>query len=176
MRINIITGLYLLLSNTIMIDHAKAQEAPKLEFFCELNVKVENAMVVGEVARGVRRIIPIVGGTVKGPSIKGEILNHGADWQVVRKDGVAELEALYQFKTDDGAVIFIRNMAIRAASPEVAAKIARGEQVDASQYYFRGTPKFEAPPGKYAWVNDSIFICTGERNPDFVVIKVWKVL
>lgn len=155
---------------------AFAQEPPKLEFFCELKVKVDPALEVGEVPRGVRRIIPIVGGTVEGPSIHGEILNSGADWQIVRKDGVTELEALYQFKTDEGTIIFIKNLAIRVASPEVAAKIARGEQVDPGQYYFRGTPRFEAPKGKYGWINDAIFVATGERNPGLVIIRVWRVL
>lgn len=56
----------------------------------------------------------------------------GADWQVVRKDGVAELEAHYQFKTDDGTVIYIKNIGVRVATPEVAAKIANGEKIDAS--------------------------------------------
>jgi len=155
---------------------AYAQDAPRLEFFCTLNVKLDPPLVVGETAHGTRRIIPIIGGTVEGPLIKGQIIKGGADWQVVRKDGVSELEAHYQFKTVDGAIIYIKNVGVRVASPEVAAKIARGEHVDASQYYFRGVPAFEAPPGKYAWINDSIFICTGERLRDAVVLRVWKVL
>jgi len=155
---------------------AYSQDAPRLEFFCTLNVKLDPPLVVGETAHGTRRIIPIIGGTVEGPLIKGEIIKGGADWQVVRKDGVSELEAHYQFKTDDGSIIYIKNVGIRVASPEVAAKIARGEHVDGSQYYFRAVPAFEAPPGKYAWINDSIFICTGERLRDSVVLRVWKVL
>jgi hypothetical protein len=95
---------------------------------------------------------------------------------VVRKDGVAELEAHYQFRTDDGVIIYIKNVGVRTASPEVAAKIARGEHVDTGQYYFRAAPKFEAPAGKYGWINDSIFICTGERLSDSVILRVWKAL
>ena len=153
-----------------------AQDVPRLEFFCELNVTLDPAVVVGDTPHGTRRIIPITGGIVKGPNIKGEILKGGADWQIVRRDGVAELEAHYQFKTDDGTVIYIKNVGIRSATPDVAAKIANGESVDASQYYFRTTPRFEAPAGKYAWVNDTLFICTGERNANSVVLKVWRVM
>jgi hypothetical protein len=65
---------------------------------------------------------------------------------------------------------------LRVATPEVAARIGRGEKVNPSEYYFRAIPKFEAPVGKYEWMNNSIFLCTGERNPDNVVIKVWKLL
>jgi hypothetical protein len=86
-------------------------------------------MVVGETPHGLRRIIPIIGGTVEGTNLKGEILNGGADWQIIRKDGVAELEAHYQIKTDDGVIIYIKNTGLRVATPEVATRIGRGEQV-----------------------------------------------
>lgn len=158
---------------------AKSQttiEAPKLEYVCELKVKLKPAIVIGETPKGLRRIIPITGGSFEGPAMKGEILDGGADWQFVRKDGVAELEAHYQIKTDDGVIIYIKNVGIRAATPEVAARIGRGEKVDPSEYYFRAVPKFEAPAGKYEWMNNAIFICTAERNPDNVSIKVWRVL
>jgi Protein of unknown function (DUF3237) len=160
----------------MMHAETRAQVAPGLEYFCTLQVKLDPALVVGETPHGMRRIIPIIGGTVNGPAIKGEILKGGADWQVVRKDGVAELEAHYQFKTDDGVLIYIKNIGLRVASPEVAARIGAGEKVDPSQYYFRAVPKFEAPAGKYQWINNTIFICTGERLPDAVQIHVWRVL
>lgn len=158
------------------MNAAYSQETPKLEYFCELKVQLDPALIVGETAHGIRRIIPIVGGTVNGPAIKGEILQGGADWQMLRKDGVMELEAHYQFKTDDGVLIYIKNTGLRVASPEVAAKLSKGEKVDAGQYYFRAVPKFEAPLGKYGWINNTIFICTGERLSDSVIIRVWKLL
>ena len=151
-------------------------ESPSLEFVCELKVKISSPYIVGETPHGLRRIIPIVGGTFEGPKMKGEILNGGADWQIVRKDGVAELEAHYQLKTDDGVIIYIKNVGLRVATPEVAARIGRGEPVSPSEYYFRTVPKFEAPQGKYEWLNHAIFICKGIRNPDHVVVQVWKVL
>lgn len=153
-----------------------AAEAPKLEYVCTLKVLIKPALVVGETPKGMRRIIPIMGGSFEGPKMKGEVLDGGADWQIVRKDGVAELEAHYQIKTDDGVIIYIKNLGLRVATPEVAAKIGRGESVSPTEYYFRAVPKFEAPAGKYDWMNNAIFICTGERNPDSVLIKVWRVL
>lgn len=157
--------------------NATAQKAPELEFVCELHVQLEPPMVVGETAHGTRRIIPIVGGSVKGPNVKGTILKGGADWQVLRKDGNTELEAHYQFTTDDGVLIYIKNVGVRLASPEVAQKLAKGEAVPSDQYYFRAVPKFEAPiNSKYAFLNDAIFVCTGERLPGAVHLKVWKLL
>ncbi|HEX6891040.1 MAG TPA: DUF3237 domain-containing protein [Chryseolinea sp.] len=152
------------------------QDAPRLEFFCELNVTLAPPIVVGETSHGTRRIINITGGQVTGPTIKGEILDGGADWQVLRKDGVTELEAHYQFRTDDGAIVYIKNIGLRVATPDIAARLAKGENVDPGSYYFRTLPRFEAPAGKYEWINDTIFICTGERTANSVVLKVWRVM
>jgi hypothetical protein len=165
----------LLVLNSVLLSAQTKPEAPGLEFLCELKIKLNPAMIVGETPHGLRRIIPIIGGTVSGPTIKGEILSGGSDWQIVRKDGVAELEAHYQFKTEDGVLIYIKNIGLRVASPEVAAKIGKGEFVDPKEYYFRAVPKFEAPLGKYHYLNNAIFICKGIRNPDNVVIEVWQV-
>ena len=160
-----------------MINTAMAQlNSPKSEYVCTIDVLIDPTLVVGESVHGVRRIIPIIGGTIEGPNIKGTILNGGADWQNIRKDGVAEIEARYQFKTDDGSLIYIKNAGMRIASPEIAAKIASGELVEPSLYYFRTVLQFEAPIGKYDWLNKAIFICTAERKAKSVRIYVWKLL
>ncbi|MDZ7899777.1 MAG: DUF3237 domain-containing protein [Arcicella sp.] len=168
--------LFLLLSFSMNIYAQKTPQAPDLEFVCELKIKLKAPFIVGDTPHGLRRIILIVGGTFEGPKMKGEVLDGGADWQIVRKDGVSELEAHYQIKTDDGVIIYIKNIGLRVATPEVTARIGRGEQVNPSEYYFRAMPKFEAPAGKYEWMNNSIFICKGIRNPDNVTIQVWKVM
>ena len=153
-----------------------AQDAPGLSFFCEFKLQLDPPLVVGETAHGIRKIIPIVGGSISGPSIKGEIIKGGADWQILRKDGVMEIEAHFQFKTDDGIIIYVKNTGLRVATPEIALKISKGELVSQDQYYFRAIPKFEAPIGKYGWINDAIFVCTGERLPNAVLIRIWKLL
>lgn len=150
-------------------------QAPALAFVCELKIALKQPLIIGDTPHGLRRIIPIMGGTVEGPSMRGEVLDGGADWQVVRKDGVAELEAHYQIKTDDGVIIYLKNTGLRVASPEVAARIGKGEQVSPSEYYMRTTLKFDAPMGKYAWLNNAIFVCTGQRNPNNVAIQVWHL-
>jgi hypothetical protein len=170
----ILTLLYTLL--IAMISQAQnIPPTPGLEYVCELRVTLDPPLTVGQTPKGLRRIIPITGGTVTGPSLNGTIFNGGADWQFIRKDGVAELEAHYQFKTDDGVIIYIKNEGIRVATPEVAARIAKGEPVPASEYYFRARPQFEAPEGKYYWMNNALFICQGVKNPDDVSIFVWRV-
>ncbi len=46
---------------------------------------------LGNTPYGERRIINIHGGTVEGPKLKGKVLPGGADWQIVRADGVVHL-------------------------------------------------------------------------------------
>jgi Protein of unknown function (DUF3237) len=162
-----------------LLNHSLAQHnppAPGLEYICELKVKLDPAIVVGQTPKGLRRIIPITGGTMDGPQIKGEILPGGADWQYIRPDGTVELEAHYQIRTSDSVIIYITNTGIRVATPEITAKMAKGEYVPAAEYYFRTTPKFESPAGKYYWMNNALFISSGIRNPGDVSIQVWKVL
>lgn len=151
-------------------------KTPELEFVFELRVMLKPPIVVGQTPKGLRRVIPISGGTVRGPQFNATILEGGADWQFIRDDGVVVLEAHYQFQTDDGVIIYIKNQGIRVASPEITEKMANGEAVADSEYYFATVPTFEAPQGKYYWLNNAIFVCKARRNPNDVSVFVWKVL
>jgi hypothetical protein len=149
---------------------------PILDFALELRVDVGPPLEVGSLSCGMRRTIPILGGVFTGPRIAGCILPGGADWQFTDPDGLTELEAHYIIETDDGVRIEVRNKGIRCGSPEVLARIASGESVPPEHYYFRTTPRFYPPKGKYDWLNQSIFVGTCERYSDLVVVGVWKLL
>jgi len=72
---------------------------PELLHVADLSVEVGDPIETGEPAAGVRRMIPILGGTVAGPRLTGRILPGGADFQLSRNDGVTELEARYVILT-----------------------------------------------------------------------------
>jgi Protein of unknown function (DUF3237) len=148
---------------------------PELTFAIELRVQVGAPMDVGPIPGGRRRIVPILGGTFEGPGLKGRVLAGGADWQIVRADGLGELDTRYTLETDDGKLIYVQNVGIRHASPEVTAKLMAGEVVDPSLVYFRTVPKFETSAPELAWLMRSIFVGTGERYPADVVIRFWKL-
>lgn len=149
--------------------------APRLTFVMELQVHVDPAVEIGAVGHGRRRIVPIRGGTFEGPRLRGEVLDGGADWQIVREDGLAELDTRYTLRTDGGELIYIRNAGMRHAAPQVAAKLLAGEAVDPTLVYFRTVPVFETAAPALAWLTRAIFVGDGERHPDRVVIRVWKV-
>lgn len=149
--------------------------APRLEMLCHLAVKVAAPQLIGAVLTGERRIIPIIGGRFEGPQMRGEILPGGADWQIVAADGTALLEARYTLRTDDGALIYVRNTGVRHGPPEVLAAIARGEQVDPAKYYFRAAPTFETGERKYAWLNRLLAVCSGVRTKEEVLLDFYEV-
>ena len=149
---------------------------PKLEFAFEAVITLDSVQDLGITTYGKRRIIPITGGTFEGPNMKGTIVAGGADWQTVRTDGTADLEARYTLKTDDNALIYIQNKGIRIGKPEVLARLAKGEKVNPSEYYMRTTATFEVAEGKYSWLTKSVVVATGMRNAKSVVIRFYKVL
>ncbi|HEY6341957.1 MAG TPA: DUF3237 domain-containing protein [Bryobacteraceae bacterium] len=149
---------------------------PDLEFIYEANARLGAPISIGATPDGARRIIPIIGGAVEGPLIRGELIGGGADWQLTRPDGVTVVDATYALKTEDGTIIQIRNRGLRHGPPEVMAALARGEEVDPSAYYFRSAPEFVAPEGRYEWLNRSIFVCAGARYSQSIKLWVWRVI
>lgn len=148
---------------------------PALEPVAEFTVQLSPPHEQGPCPDGTRRIIPIVGGTVAGPRLNGHILDLGADWQTVLANGVAELDARYALQTDDGAVIQIESKGIRDASPEVAARIASGEQVPTGEYYMRTAIRLTTGHPAYTWVNRSLFLATGGKVGAVVRLQVFRV-
>ena len=162
----------------IVTEQASGQAAarpPALTLVMTLRVQVGAPMELGEVAGGRRRIVPILGGSFEGPAIRGKVLAGGADWQMVRADGLAELDTRYALQTDAGQIIYIQNAGIRHASPEATKKLLAGEPVDPSQVYFKTVPRFETAAPELRRLTRAIFIGTGERYPAEVVIHVWRV-
>jgi hypothetical protein len=130
---------------------------------------------LGEAPLGRRRIVPITGGRFRGERLAGRVLPGGADWQIVRGDGVSQLEARYTLETDDGALIYVRNVGLRHGPPEVLARLAAGEPVDPSRYYMRTTPAFETGAERYRWLNRIVCLATGARRAAAVELEVFEV-
>jgi hypothetical protein len=151
-------------------------KAIQQEFAFELRVKVDAITELGQTVKGLRRVIPIMGGTFEGPSIRGDVVPGGYDWQIGRSDGVTELEARYVLRTHDGTLITIVNHGLRHGSPQVMQRLARGETVDPSEYYFRSIPIFETADAQYEWLTKSVFIATGSRQANQVIIQVFRLV
>jgi Protein of unknown function (DUF3237) len=130
---------------------------------------------LGETPLGRRRIIAITGGSFRGEKLTGRVLPGGADWQIVRSDGVSELEARYTLETTDRALIYVRNRGFRHGPADILAKLAAGEPVDPSLYYMRTTPLFETGAPRYQWLNRIVCVASGARRAATVELDVYEV-
>jgi hypothetical protein len=152
------------------------EPALQTRYVFTITAHIGSATSAGEIGSGVRRIIPITGGEVKGKDINGKVCPFGADFQIIRPNQLIELEAKYAIETDDGAVIYVDNKGIRFGPVELLKKLNRGEVVDPKLIYFRTVPKFETGSEKYRWLMESLFIGSAARHADRVVIDVHQVL
>lgn len=149
---------------------------PRLEHVCDLAVEIAAPVEVGQTAMGLRRMIPIIGGTLRGPTMNGRVLAGGADFQLIVAEGTqSHLDARYVLELDDGTRVWVQNTALRVASPEDSARIRRGEPVNPARVYFRCQPRFEVAAPQWAWLADHQFVGTGVRLPDAVHLSFFKV-
>jgi hypothetical protein len=149
---------------------------PELRFAFEIAADVQPPLDLGQTQAGHRRVIPIGGGLVSGPRLQGRILPGGADWQILRPDGAADLDARYTIQADDGALISAVSRGVRHGPPEVLARLNRGERVDPASYYFRTAGTFETSAPQYMWLTRALVVGAGERYPDKVVIRFWELM
>lgn len=138
-------------------------------------VKLLPPIEYGVTAGVKKRLIPIAGGTFNGERIKGTVLPGGGDWQDVATDGSASIFARYSLRTHDGTIVGVINPGIRNGPPDVLMRLALGEPVDPSSYYFRTTPTFAVEDGPYEWLRKSLFICSGVRRSESVEIVCYSV-
>ena len=150
--------------------------APALRFAFAIKAKVAPIQDLGQTARGHRRIIDILGGEVQGPRLSGEILPGGADWQVMARDGALDIEAHYTIESDAGALIEVDSRGLRHGPPDVLARLARGEDVDPSLYYFRTVMRFATGHPSAGWLNRILALAKGAREKNTVKLDVYEVM
>jgi len=115
-----------------------------------LHILVGPMEVLGPCNDGMRQNYPIIGGSFSGKGLRGTVIGSGADIAVLRADGVSEIDALYRIRTDDGVLIIVHNRGLYQEASD--SPVGRA--------YLRTAPRFVAPRGPYAWLNESIFIGT----------------
>lgn len=150
--------------------------APALRFAFAIKARIAPIQDLGQTARGHRRIVDILGGEVEGPRLTGEIMPGGADWQIVRPDGTIEVVARYTIRSRAGALVYVQNEGLRVASPDVLARMSKGELVPFDSYYFRTTPRFETAEPSLKWLERATFVGVAARTPDRVAIGFHEVL
>jgi hypothetical protein len=140
-----------------------------------IHAELADILQFGATPIGERRVINILGGTVTG-KLTGKILPGGADWQFIRADGAAHVEARYTIQSDSGALILVDSEGVRHGPPDVLARLMSGEAVDPSLYYFRTCMRFETGDKALGWLNRIIAIARGQREKNAVRLDVFEVV
>jgi hypothetical protein len=148
----------------------------ELLFDLKLDLDRNNTQDLGATPHGHRRIVPVIGGSFSGPKLKGEVLHGGGDWLLVRLDGAREMDARITLCTDDKEFIYMTYRGVDTGSPDVARRLASGEIVDPSEYYFRIQPFFETGSSKYGWLNQIVSVGFGKRAGTALGYTVYTVL
>lgn len=157
------------------VTNANTIPPPGLSHIADLSADVAAPIEIGTSAVGRRRVIPILGGRITGSRLNGRVLPGANDYQIIRADGVLDLQARYVIETEDGALIYVENTGMREGPVDVLARQAAGEWVDPSLVYFRTVPRFETAAPAYQWLMRRIFVCAGARFPNEVRVAFYEV-
>lgn len=152
------------------------QIALKFEFLMSLAVDVGEIVSMGQAPLGERRVVSIDGGTFDGPGMRGEVLPGGNDWQILRADGVLDIDANYVLKEEGGGLVRVISQGYRYGPPEVIAAMARGEDLDPSSYFFRSILRFETGAPYLDSLNRTIAVATAERKERQVLLNAYRLL
>jgi Protein of unknown function (DUF3237) len=149
---------------------------PRLTKIYRLEATLGDPLDLGETPSGHRRIVPLTGGTFRGPELRGKLLpGASADWQILLPDGTALGDIRYTLQTERGDTLYVQSQGIRHGSAEVLARLGSGEDVDASAYTFRTSTKIESAAADLDWLNKGVFISVAGRQPGAVVYEVYLV-
>jgi hypothetical protein len=139
-------------------------------------IEVKPPSIVGATPGHDRRIGEIAGGRFEGERLRGKILSGGSDWQSLRADGATTLNVRLVMQAEDGDLIAMTYLGVRHGPKEVLDRIARGENVNPSEYYMRATPYFETASQNYGWLNRVVSVAYGHRVAGGAIYQVFEIL
>ena len=149
------------------------QITPEFEFWAQLDPPGD----IGAGPLGQRILFPVVGGEVTGDRLRGEVLGGGGDWVLVGPDGFGRIDVRLQFKTGDGALIYVQYHGLLEINQIAGQAMATAAGTRYEDQYFRTTPRLETGDSRYAWVNQSVVVARGRLLDGLrVEYQVYRVL
>jgi len=164
--------------NTDPLSALVPRELTELRYrpLIDFQIEVKPPSIIGATPGYDRRIGEIAGGRFEGERLSGSILSGGSDWQSLRADGATTINVRLVLQTNDGALIAMRYFGVRHGPKEVLDRIARGENVNPSEYYMRVTARFETASEKYDWLNRIVSVALGHRIAGGAIYHVFEIM
>lgn len=88
----------------------------------------------------------------------GKVLDLGADWGLVDRNGTFSADTRYQLQTDDGAHIFIRTSGPAQPDGNLHLRLL-----------------FETGSAKYYWLNNIVAVGILKSGDGYVLIDAWQL-
>lgn len=152
--------------------------ALQLEWVMHIEVMCGAEQVVGDFPEGRRLNYPILSGRFEAlQGLRGEVLPGGADWYLERADGLGQPDARYTLRSEDGVLIQVSNRALLRFAPGVNERDLPSWPPAPELYRCHCVPVFQAPRGRYAWLNESVFV--GEiryESEDGVSLDIFRLV
>jgi muconolactone delta-isomerase len=157
-------------------DDGSQHPEPRLTPVFRLEAALGQPLDLGDTDHGHRRIVPLTGGTFTGPELGGKLLpGASADWQTIMPDGTTLVDVRYTLQTDGGELLYVQSRGVRHGSAEVLARLARGEEVNPSEYTFRTATQIETAAAELDWLNKGVFVAVGGRQSGGVTYATYLV-
>jgi hypothetical protein len=150
---------------------------PQLEFAFTVRLVLNRPIFLRPTLQGATRAaVYVTEGDFAGPAIRGRVIPmSGADWALMRPDGVIDFDARYMLEADDGTPIYIQNRGFRWGTEAAMAALRERQEVADNAYYMRTSPRFEVPEGPHDWLAKHVFVGRGEKTPEGNKIHYFKV-
>ena len=149
---------------------------PRLTKVYRLEATLAQPFDLGDIVPGHRRIVPLTGGTFTGPELTGS--SSQAPAPIGRSSCLTAprwATSATRFRRTAALCSTCNGGAFVSGSPEVLARLARGEDVDAREYTFRASTQIETAVVELDWLNKGVFISVGGRQPGGVIYETYLV-
>lgn len=140
----------------------------------DMMVHLNEPIDVGATPKGNRQILVGNEGCFEGERLKGTILPNGADWFLVRPDGIGELDVRVVLQTHDCELIYMQSQGFLKFDPKITKAVFSGT-ADPSDYYFRERTIFETGSENYGWLNSVVAVGTGWYKPGMVGMSIYEI-
>ena len=135
----------------------------QLEHICSYKALLNpDFEVIGPTPEGLRVNVYITGGEVTGPRLNGKILPVGADWLIIRPDGMGILNVRLTIETNDGALIYLRYGGVADLGEDGHQRFLDGNPP--TRFPLHTVPTAITSHSDYLWLNRVQLLNIGEAD------------